>query len=88
MRGSGRADMVVLIFQRIFAMMTHYQTRYDLWDSCWVVQRDGEDVAGLRFADEDQARCVLAALEDAVALGEAKSKAAIRETAELFFNRP
>ena len=78
--------MVDLIFRGV-AMMTHYQTRYDLWDSHWVVQKEGEDVAGLRFADEDQARAVVAALEDAVALGEAKCKSAIRETAELFFNR-
>ena len=68
-------------------MTTHYQVRYDLWDSCWTILREDEAVAGLRFPDEDQAKAVVAALEDAVALGEAKCKSAIRETAELFFNR-
>lgn len=68
-------------------MTTHYQVRYDLWDSCWTILREETAVPGLTFADEDQARAVVLALEEAVAIGEAKSKAAIRETADLFFNR-
>ena len=65
----------------------HYQARYDIWDSCWTVLLNDDLVDGLRFADEDQAKAVIAALNDAVAFGEAKCKSAIRETADLFFNR-
>lgn len=65
----------------------HYQTRYDIWDSKWIVLRDEEIVEGLAFSEESQAQTVALALNDAVAFGEAKCKSAIRETADLFFNR-
>lgn len=67
--------------------MTHYQIRYDTWDTNWIVLLDDAAVEGLTFADENQAKAVMDALNAAVALGESKCKDAIRETAELFFSR-
>lgn len=63
----------------------HYRVQFER-EFQWSVLRDNESI-GLVFDDEAQAFAVTAALNEAVEFGMAKSKDAIRETAELFFSR-